>query len=490
MEQIPIPFFWQFMMTILSVLCLGSALIGFNLKEKSFAYYSIYAFLLLCFFIMVSLNYYDGSYNFRISYFFSLQWNLQVFYNAAYFLFFLNILEFKKYQPKAFKDILTAVFSFVVVANIIFFLEIFKITDRKFFYHTYVYAIVPIMVILAIYTVVKACKIPGFLKYYFIVGGIFYMLFSMISLFFPLLRWNFFSIKSYDIFNIGILGEQILFAFGFAYKIKLMNLEIIRKSRENESIIEKQNLLLQEKLEEKEIAILAITAKAEEERVKRLKSEHEDEINQLHLVSLQNQMNPHFIFNALNSIKYYLIENDKKSAVSFLSKFSKLIRNILTSSRVEKISLQDELDLVKIYMDIENLRFENQIIFKVLNPENIQYQEIMLPPMILQPFIENAIIHGLLNKDGEKTLTLLFSKSKNNNLLKITDNGVGRKRAASYAETKHLQKESLGLKITFERLKHFNEKYRVDYSYSFSDLENDLGEALGTEVTFTFGKTP
>ena len=268
-----------------------------------------------------------------------------------------------------------------------------------------------------------------------------------------------------------------------------MNLEIIRKSKENENIIAEQNILLQGKLDEKEQEILTVTAKAEQERLKRLRSKYESEINQLHLVSLQNQMNPHFIFNAMNSIKSYLIDNDKESAVSFLTKFSKLIRNILLSSRVEKISLEEELDLVKIYVDIENLRFENQVSFELLNPENIQYQDLLLPPMILQPFIENAIIHGLLNKDGQKTLTLRFSKIQKNIVLKITDNGVGRKVAASYSGSRFLKKESLGLKITTERLKYFNEQHKVDNSYAINDLENDAGEAIGTEVTFVFGET-
>ena len=477
------------MMTILVVLSFGSALIGYNLKEKSFAYYALYTFLLLCYFISVSIYRYDRSYSVTVSYFFSLQWNLQVFYNAAYFLFFLNILNFKKYLPKIYKFVLLIVLILLVFANIIFLLEIFEVTDRKLFYLVYVYGIVPLMIILAVYTLIKTCKIPGRLKYYFIFGGVFYMIFSMISLFFPLLRWSFFSLNSFDVFNIGILGEQVFFAMGFAYKIKLMNLEIIRKSKENENIIAEQNILLQGKLDEKEQEILTVTAKAEQERLKRLRSKYESEINQLHLVSLQNQMNPHFIFNAMNSIKSYLIDNDKESAVSFLTKFSKLIRNILLSSRVEKISLEEELDLVKIYVDIENLRFENQVYFELLNPENIQYQDLLLPPMILQPFIENAIIHGLLNKDGQKTLTLRFSKIQKNIVLKITDNGVGRKVAASYSGSRFLKKESLGLKITTERLKYFNEQHKVDNSYAINDLENDAGEAIGTEVTFVFGET-
>ena len=488
MDLGPNPFFLQLIAIILTILGFGTALIGYNVKERSFWYYSIYAFLLLTFLLISDLYRYDKTYAVRYPHFFSFQWNLQVFYNAAYFLFYLNILDFKKHQPKIYKLILKIVYTIVIIGNIIFLLGIFNVINKWFFPRTYIYAIVPLLVILAIYTLIKTSELPGQLKYYFMFGGVFYIIFSIISLFFPLLKWNFFNLDSFDIFNIGILGEQIAFACGFAYKIKLMSLQIIKKSEENASIKERQNIVLQEKLKEKELEILTVTADAEEQRVQRLQTEHEDQINHLHLVSLQSQMNPHFIFNALNSIKSYLIDNDQQSAISFLTKFSKLIRNILMSSRVEKISLKEELDLVQIYVDIENLRFENQVQFQILNPDHIPLDAIFLPPMILQPFVENALGHGLLHKEGEKSLTLLFSLAENTKILKITDNGVGRKKAAYYSRGITFKNESVGLKITSERLEHFNNQYNVQYSYTISDLENEVGESLGTEVMVIFGE--
>src|SRR5699024_5284737 len=123
--------------------------------------------------------------------------------------------------------------------------------------------------------------------------------------------------------------------------------------------------LLSQKLKEKEKALLHITKKAEEDRVKQIREEFENKINRIELESLQSQMNPHFLFNALNSIKVFLIENEKQAAVYYLNKFSKLIRHILESSRVESISLKEELEVLELYISLENIRFDDKISFSI-----------------------------------------------------------------------------------------------------------------------------
>ena len=126
---------------------------------------------------------------------------------------------------------------------------------------------------------------------------------------------------------------------------------------ENGRIKSNQSEILQKELQKKEMELLQIMKKAEEERVSKIKSDFENEIHQLHLFSLQSQMNPHLIFNALNSIKMFLIENNKEQAIFYLSKFAKLIRKILVSSRVHSVSLKEEIDTIQLYMGIENMRF-------------------------------------------------------------------------------------------------------------------------------------
>ena len=127
---------------------------------------------------------------------------------------------------------------------------------------------------------------------------------------------------------------------------------------------------------------------------------------------LRSQMNPHFIFNSLNSIKLYIINNEKENAVYYLNKFAKLIRKILMASSEKEIPLSDELDTMKLYMNIENIRFSNAIEFKILIDENVNTHNIKVPSLIIQPFLENAIWHGLSSKEEDKKIELKVEKNK------------------------------------------------------------------------------
>ena len=128
---------------------------------------------------------------------------------------------------------------------------------------------------------------------------------------------------------------------------------------------------------------------------------------------LRIQMNPHFIFNALNSIKLYIINNEQKNAVHYLNKFSKLIRKILDASSVKEISLAEELETMDLYMNIENIRFSNEIEHEIHVDPSIKLDTIKVPPLVLQPFIENAIWHGLSSKKGGKKVTISVKQPQN-----------------------------------------------------------------------------
>lgn len=199
--------------------------------------------------------------------------------------------------------------------------------------------------------------------------------------------------------------------------------------------------------------------------------------------ALQTQMNPHFLFNALNSIKLYIINNEQKNAVFYLNKFSKLIRNILDVSKVKEVSLKDELDTMDLYMSIENIRFNNEIKYvKKINP-SLNLETIKLPPLLLQPFLENSIWHGLSSKEGDKEVVLsAFKVSKNLVEIDITDNGVGRKMAMEIKQRKSLKRKSIGLDLTKERLKTFANDFLHDYSLKYYDLYDNEGNAKGTKV--------
>ena len=198
---------------------------------------------------------------------------------------------------------------------------------------------------------------------------------------------------------------------------------------------------------------------------------------------LRSQMNPHFLFNSLNSIKHYIINNEQKNAVQYLNKFSKLVRKILESSSAREIPLSEELETVALYMNIENIRFSNEINFKMIVDEGIDTHIIKIPSLILQPFLENALWHGLSSKEGEKSIVLQISKGKKGLInIAITDNGVGREMAKKLKDNKVLKRKSVGISITKERLANFSKDYQNNFELEIHDLFDSRGEASGTRV--------
>jgi len=194
--------------------------------------------------------------------------------------------------------------------------------------------------------------------------------------------------------------------------------------------------------------------------------------------ALQSQMNPHFIFNALNSIKLFIINNEQKNAVKYLNKFSKLIRKILEASQVRETSLSQELETMAVYMSIENTRFSNEINYTTIIDPLLNTEQIKIPPLILQPFLENALWHGLYSKQGDKEIVISIYKNEEGFIeVTIKDNGIGRKAAAKIKEKKSIQRKSIGIGLTKKRLKKFNSKYLLTYS---DIIKNDL--ISGTKV--------
>ncbi len=213
------------------------------------------------------------------------------------------------------------------------------------------------------------------------------------------------------------------------------------------------------------------------------KLNNEKQIISLEQDAMRSQMNPHFIFNSLNAIKLYIINNEQKNAVYYLNKFSKLIRRILSGSREKEISLADEIETIKLYLEIENIRFLNEIKTEISLDNQLNTNTIKLPALILQAFIENAIWHGLSPKKGSKSIQVSFKKTGKTHLeICITDNGIGRKESAAIKSKKLHKRESVGIKLTEERLSNFYKNYKYNYSLEFIDLKDANGKSSGTKV--------
>ncbi len=204
----------------------------------------------------------------------------------------------------------------------------------------------------------------------------------------------------------------------------------------------------------------------------------EQERNKMELKALLNQINPHFIFNALNSIQQFVISNNVKTSLDYFNKFGKLIRSSLEHSEMKYVSIDEEIQVIRNYIDLENLRFSNPVILN-FNTNNIDIYNIKIPPMFIQPIVENAIIHGLSEKEKDKIITIDFEAFETYVLCSIVDNGLGRKRKKS---TKN---RNSGLVITQKRLKSVWHKSSEKY---FKINIKDLKEPTGTKVQIKLPK--
>lgn len=224
------------------------------------------------------------------------------------------------------------------------------------------------------------------------------------------------------------------------------------------------------------------------EKREREKTELNKQIAETELKALRAQMNPHFIFNAINSIQHFIMKNEREPAYRYLSKFSKLIRNVLDNSRKQVISIEQEIATLELYIELELLRFEGKNKFEYLieaDPE-INREGMHIPSMLIQPYVENAIWHGLMNitdskKQGKLLIKLELLKG---NALKciVEDNGVGRQKAMEYKNKGGMDHKSVGMQVTKERLDILKQTERVNLTVKIIDLMNETGENAGTRI--------
>ncbi len=261
--------------------------------------------------------------------------------------------------------------------------------------------------------------------------------------------------------NILIVSVLVLALLGF---IIFRNIMLKRKNEANRHEIVEKELTLQ---------------KMESERAK---SEIQQQAKELEMQALRAQMNPHFIFNCLNSINRFIITNNPEKAADHLTKFAKLIRIVLEQSGKSFISLEDELACLRLYMDLEALRFEIPFQYEI-NTNEINTSTVMIPSLLLQPFVENAIWHGL-NGSRDINGMINISMSHQSGILhcKISDNGIGRTKANAAKHEIEIGKKSLGIKLTEHRLQLIDPLKSKDVGIVIYDLTTQSGESSGTCV--------
>ena len=205
-------------------------------------------------------------------------------------------------------------------------------------------------------------------------------------------------------------------------------------------------------------------------------------LSEITQANLRQQMNPHFIFNTLNSIQYYMYQHDKLATNNYLTKFSSLIRKILENSQLMFVSIKDELDVIQLYLELETLRFKDKFRYEINIDDEIDTLSYKVPTMLIQPYVENAICHGLMNKDENGLLKFEMSIKESFILCVIEDNGVGREAALEIKKLKSTSHQSLGIKITESRIDLSNAVYGTDMKVVIVDLKDENNQACGTRV--------
>ena len=302
----------------------------------------------------------------------------------------------------------------------------------------------------------------------------------ILNLYAPPAKMNYelYLIINFPIFFLlfGLTIEAVCFSFALIYR---SNLVLIEKNK----LRENYNSQLASALQERTVELEQQNKLVEVQKIKQVEIALEQKIAETEMIALRAQMNPHFIFNCLNSIKLYTLENDSQTASEYLTKFSQLIRLVLENSRSEKVTLQKELETLKLYIELEAMRFKEKVNYQINIVPHIDQQYIEIPPLLIQPYVENAIWHGLMHKAEGGHITINISQPSEFLLhIEVTDDGIGRDKAEGYKSKSATRQKSFGLKMTSERLDAINHIYQTKTEVKIIDLLNEGGDATGTKV--------
>ncbi len=425
----------------------------FQNRSRAYLLYSCYTFFSMLAYIPLA----EGGFLQEISTYFGLDDGTKqyftIIFNCLYFVFFAAFLRIRKVNPKWHRIITLPVYILMAAATLSFL--VMRFGDYDLFFHLFKKSFIPLIAVQIFVSFSLLLRVKNDLKYYIIFGGVMLFVTSLIGVHFVReLPWINISRKMGDaVYYFGVIVENLAFSYALGYQQKINYRDKVTL-QENFIAEMKKNELLKDSISRENEKRLLV----ENEKIKYLQ-----EISDLKLSVLQSQINPHFIFNALNSIKYYILEHETQIAAEYLTKFSNIIRTILAASMKRELTLEEELHTLKIYIDIENLRFNNEMDFSIKISPEIDPTKVTLPPLVLQPFLENAILHGISTVDNKK-INVEVEPCNNGIKISIKDNGIGRELA--FKNNKNpVTRQSMGLKIAHGMLKNYFGAGAYDIKY-------------------------
>lgn len=458
-------------------------LIGVWFKNNSYGYYMLFllggilfvAFKGSQYTYLGQLSQYLGKYRATLSE------SLQFLFFAAYGMFVIKLLDLRRY--KALHSMTRGMVAFYCVYALA--AGTFLLATGRVAVPLSSFIVARIIAFaLSIASVVWITRVvESPVKKFYIAGTLSFLVISFISFIrqsVPGTALSVFSPVWY--LQTAILVEAILFGLALGYQMYLVEKEKRSHYKSYIQQLELNEKLMREMNEALEQTVAERTAELAVEKEKQLRTEYEQQITQLEMQALRSQMNPHFIFNSLASIRYQIQSGQYTSAMQYLLKFSQLLRLTLENSRKDTVSLDEELQLTRLYLDIEGYRFGDAFSYSFNIAPGVDTEEIELPPLLLQPYAENAIKHGLMeSQQALKKIAISVQESPDGYAISIEDNGIGRAAAQARKEAANLQHNSLGMQITSERMKVFTRKYGHALEASIEDIQRQ-DQATGTRV--------
>ena len=409
----------------------------------------------------------------------SLPWSSAVQYvvQLAYLLFIGSFLAIKQNHPATHR--LTRWFAGLLIVGLLY--AIWAVWAIQWLRHVVDYAdgftfITDLLLLLLFVRIVKS-GIPQ--TRLLIIGSSGVLLSAVVASvvdLFSLTQIGGYTLDPVVIFSAGVLFELTLFSLALSQRTRLVQVENQRLQRDYTRQLERD-------LSERVSLIQEQSRLIDDERLQRLTNDFNQKIAETEMAALRAQMNPHFIFNCLNSIQFFTAQNDSERASEYLTKFSRLIRLVLENSKSERVSLQNELETLRLYLDMEAMRFQQKVRYEIQVSNEIDTESLQIPPLLLQPFVENAIWHGLMHKEEGGTVTVSVHHPQPNRLrVEVTDNGIGRAKAAEYKSKSATKNKSLGMKLTAERIELINQLYHTHTQVQVDDLIDERGQPAGTRV--------
>jgi tetratricopeptide (TPR) repeat protein len=315
----------------------------------------------------------------------------------------------------------------------------------------------------------------------------------------------YFYFRRYILLKDSVLNDQLkgkFASYGFEQQIKLLNQEKqLEESCLREEMLTKRLLIMGilVLLLLSAIYVWVVRLKRRNEQYRRKRAENELEIQrlegerakaallqrakELEVQALRSQMNPHFIFNCLNAINRFILSHEAEAASDYLTKFSRMMRMIMNHSRHSTVTLADETEMLRLYLDMERLRFKDAFDYSIVIADDVDTEDVLIPPLLLQPFVENAVWHGLMHKEERGWLLISMSLDQEVLTCVIRDNGIGRERAAQLKSKSVEKHKSMGLQITAERMALLTGTGIREPFFTIEDLYDEEGMPAGTQVT-------